>query len=425
MNPALQALLERETRTHALIDDVCGKVEQEDRNFNDAELTLIDGWKSDLDGLKRQIQPLQEIEVLRAEHEARAATARQASPAREARALGVTTEDRPIWRTAGDFMVDYLRGTPNRLNEGRVDARAADRIAQHEATLAARAVAHQTTADTPGLLPVNIVGQVLNGLDGARPFVQSIGVRPLNGIPGKTFIRPHVSNIGHTSSGLQTAEKTELPSSKLVIEPITFNKTTHGGSLNVSRQEIDYTSPAAWQAIIDDLGMVYAADTDDVAAQALAAAVNQSVTVASADIAGWVEALYAAAVVCLKGQTGFARATTMRLPTTIWCAADMWGALGAVLDTARGVVNIAQSGLGSGAPDTFAGTVLGMPRVMVPGLPNGTMIMGSSKFTEFYEERIGLLQAVQPSLLGIEIAVGGYIAYGTLDATVFCEIVGP
>ena len=39
------------------------------------------------------------------------------------------------------------------------------------------------------------------------------------------------------------------------------------------------------------------------------------------------------------------------------------------------------------------------------------------------EERIGLLQAVQPSVLGVEIAYGGYLASGVIRAAAFHKIV--
>ena len=43
-------------------------------------------------------------------------------------------------------------------------------------------------------------------------------------------------------------------------------------------------------------------------------------------------------------------------------------------------------------------------------------------FGEYYEERVGLLQAVSPSTLNIEVGHGGYLACGHLDPAGFAKI---
>jgi hypothetical protein len=53
------------------------------------------------------------------------------------------------------------------------------------------------------------------------------------------------------------------------------------------------------------------------------------------------------------------------------------------------------------------------------------MIIGPSVFYEVYEETIGLLSVVEPSILGVEVAYGGYIAYGNLEEKAFAKITGP
>ena len=78
----------------------------------------------------------------------------------------------------------------------------------------------------------------------------------MGGIPGKTFGRPKITQ--HVTVGPQTAEKTELPSQKMVIGEVPFTKGTFGGAVDVSRQDIDWTSPAAWDILIRDLADVYA-----------------------------------------------------------------------------------------------------------------------------------------------------------------------
>ena len=83
----------------------------------------------------------------------------------------------------------------------------------------------------------------------------------------------------------------------------------------------------------------------------------------------------------------------------------------------------AGTGGGNGGANTFEGNMLNIPRYVVPSFPAGTVIVGNKSKTEFYEEKIGLLSAVEPRLLGVEIAYGGYVAYGTIDPKGFRAIV--
>jgi hypothetical protein len=267
------------------------------------------------------------------------------------------------------------------------------------------ALANQTTADTPGLLPHVITGDVVNLIDASRPFITSIGGgRSMGGIPGKTFGRPKITQ--HTLVGLQAAEKTELPTRKMIIGEVPFTKLTKGGAVDVSRQDIDWSSPAAWDILVRDLADSYAIDTENEAADAFAAGasgVNAATPVATGDLEGLATALYTAA--------GLVYASSRRLPDRIWMGADMWGRLGPTLDLACCTNSPGESSLTS-----FSGNLFNVSRVIVPSFPPGTVIIGNSNAFEVYEEVIGLLTAVEPSLLGVEVAYGGYIAFNYVAA---------
>ena len=83
------------------------------------------------------------------------------------------------------------------------------------------------------------------------------------------------------------------------------------------------------------------------------------------------------------------------------------------------------NGVGSASLTTFGGDILRLPRVMSPGLPAGTVILGRKTGFEFYEQRVGLLQAVEPEVLGVKISYGSYTAAGAIDATLFCKVTAP
>jgi HK97 family phage major capsid protein len=419
----LARLLAERAQQVEFIDQLLARVEAEHRDLVDAERANLEAARQRIAELDAQIAPLQEFETLRGQHQQTAADVLN-PPARDTsdtggdagrRSLG--DDQRPFaYRSAGAFLVDLLRSrglmTDQRGRRLGPDADAAARVN--------RAVDNQTTADTPGLLPTPIVGQVVNLIDASRPFITSLGgAKPMGGIPGKNFERPKITQ--HAKSGKQTAEKSQLPSQKMTIDPLLFSKETHGGTVDVSRQDIDWTSPAAWDILVQDLADVYALDTESTAAAAFAASVVTNTTaVATADLAGWAAALYAAAGQCYAGGN--------RLPDRLWCSVDMWGAMGPLVDTARLVfpnnVNSSESA-GSSSLTDFGGYVLDLPRIVVPSFPTGTMIIGPSVFYEVYEETIGLLSVVEPSILGVEVAYGGYIAYGNLEEKAFAKITGP
>jgi hypothetical protein len=287
-------------------------------------------------------------------------------------------------------------------------------------------IENQITTDTPGILPTPVVGPVLGVLDSARPFVASLtgGARSMAGIPGASFTRPRITQ--HVAVGKQTAEKTQLPSRKMIIGSVPFAKETYGGTVDISRQDIDWTSPSAWDALLQDLAGVYGWETDYAAARKLAEVVTQSVTVTSDDLPGWAAALYEAAMTAFLAGAAVGEMPKGKLPDRIWLSVDMWAKFGSVVDPARmaAYANAAQA-FGPQELTNFAGEILGAPRVVVPSFPAGTIIVGSSAMYEAYEEVVGLLSAVEPALFGIEVAYGGYFAYGVLDPAAFCKVVPP
>jgi hypothetical protein len=117
------------------------------------------------------------------------------------------------------------------------------------------------------------------------------------------------------------------------------------------------------------------------------------------------------------------------MPDRIWCSLDVWAALGSLVDVAR--VAIPQDRVSEmGAPGTsslssFAGDLLGLPRIVVPTFAAGTCMVGNSSLYEVYEEVIGLLSVIEPSILGVQVAYGGYVAFGTLAATGIIPMTAP
>jgi HK97 family phage major capsid protein len=409
-NPVLSRKLEERATEVATMDHILEQVEG--RDLVDAERDLLTTAEKRIAALDAQIEPLRAYEALaRAHADALPVLAPpQAAPVETRRVGG---DDRAMqYRSAGEFLVDYLRGH-GIMERGVVDPQAAARVAQ------SRAVVNNVTTDLTGILPTPIVGSVVNLIDANRPLISSLGgAMALGGIPGSTFTRPKITQ--HVTVGQQTAEKTELASQKMLITPVPFTKATYGGTVDISRQAIDWTSPGAWDILVRDLANVYAIQTETVIAAAFkTAATGTAVPVATDDLKGWAAALYAAAAASYQA--------AKRMPDRIWCSLDVWAALGSLVDIARLVMPPSQTEQPAGDAElgSFRGDVIGLPRIVVPTFPSGTCIVGPSTLYEVYEEVIGLLSVVEPSILGVTVAYGGYIAYGSLGPTAFVPLTAP
>lgn len=429
-NPVLNKLREERAKHVEYVGTLLGKVDEEGRDLVEAETRTLESTKQRIEQIDAQIKPLEEFEETRAAHEqtVQAVTPTQRHQPAGTR-LGVKERVGYVYPTPGHFIVDKIRSQQHWDSRGNEMGADPDAVARLRAAVGLQTRAegdvaegvHQTTDDVTGLLPTTIQGQVLETLDGLRPFLQAIGIKPLAGIPGKTFHRPHITQ--HTKVAKQTAEKAELASRDLKVEGLEFDKETVGGWLNVSRQTIDWTSPGAWNIILADLQAEYAEETDAITATTFETGVTQAVDdialADAADVDAWVGKLYEAAVMAAT-KNGTQRARMRRLPDTIFTSIDMWADLGAMLDIAA--INKPGMSAGDAGAETFAGSILRFPRIMVPGLPEGTVIVGRKAGFEFYEERIGLLSAIVPRVFGVEIAYGGYVAAGFVDPSMFAKI---
>ena len=183
------------------------------------------------------------------------------------------------YRSAGQYVAD------------RYMAQMGDEGALTRMEVFHRAAAHQTTADNPGLLPENIVAPIVNFVDTSRPIVSVIGPQDLG-----TGSWSYARITQHTQVGVQSAEKTELASRKMLITKTPLAAPTYGGYVNVSRQDINRTSPQILDMVIADLAGQYAIQTEAAAATDLTAAATAGPVIpATPTAANIATAIYAAA----------------------------------------------------------------------------------------------------------------------------------
>ena len=317
--------------------------------------------------------------------------------------------------TAGEYLAAMHIGGETFRNV----AAAAREFAISKQTALQAAAGDVLTTDTPGLLPVPVLGPVFQDLNYIRPVVAAVGARAMpDGGNQKTFIRPTWTT--HTSVASQGTELTGVSATTPVIASNVVSKTTLAGQVTLSVQDVDFTSPAAMEIILRDLAGQYLLKSDDIAADAItngASASGSTWTVTANDPSTLIAALYDAATDILNA-TNF-------LPDHIFVSPDVWQKLGSQLDGdkrpifpyagAAGLMGV--NGMGS-ANITVANTFnpFGLNLVADRNFAAGTLYVARGNAIEFYEQVRGLMSVEAPSTLGRTFSYYGYVATFIADS---------
>jgi HK97 family phage prohead protease len=312
-----------------------------------------------------------------------------------------------ILPNAGEFMAAYHIGGDTFKN---MNAAVAEYTASKRTALQA-AAGDVLTTDTPGLLPVPVLGPLVQDLNFLRPVVEAVGARayPDNG-QSKTFIRPTITT--HTSVASQS-ELASASATTMVIASNSVSKTTLAGQVTLSVQDIDFTSPAAMQLILNDLMGEYMIASDNLAADNMLTAATSS-GVWDGTVADLLKSVYDAASDISTNRNW--------LPTHMFVSVDVWAQLGQLADsTGRQIFPLIANGLsgynaaGSQSATSWNGNPLGLQLVVDSNFAAKTMIItrvgqGQGDAYEFYESIRGLMSVEQPSVLGRNMSFHGYVS---------------
>jgi HK97 family phage major capsid protein len=399
--PATDALLaryqaeseERSTFMEGLVE----QAEKDGRDLTQQEMELLTRTRERIHEINTQVEPLREAaEISRLSRERRALIAQELAHPR-----GDKAPTQMEYRSAGAYICDYWKA-----RTGNEDA--AQRIALFE-----RAASHQTTADNPGLLPEQIILPVVNWIDTARPTITALGPRAL---PSGSWARPQITQ--HTSVAQQSAEKGELVSQKMTIGKVPVTAHTYGGYVNVSRQNVDWSVPAIMDLVVQDLAAQYAIQTEAAVVAALVAGATAGATLPTGalTVAQIVGAIWGAAGSIYTATHGIGGVFAV-------CGPDMLGVIGPVFPPVN-----PQNGFGSGFNASnfgqgLVGNIAGIPLYVSAAMPTNTVLVLSGAAAEVYEDRIGALQVIEPSVLGVQVAYAGYLAQLILLATGIIKIV--
>ena len=360
------------------------------------------------------------------ESETQTMTTETAAPVIEATvptpALPATPKRQFDLPTAAEYLAAIHIGGETLRN---VQAAVKDFVKSKQTALQA-AAGDTLTTDTPGLLPVPVLGPVFQDLNYIRPVVAAVGARAMpDGGNSKTFIRPTWTT--HPSVAAQSPELNPVSATTPVIASNVVTKTTLAGQVTLSVQDIDFTSPAALQIILQDLVGQYMLKSDDIAADAItnaASASGSTWTVTANDPSTLISAMYDAATDILTA-TNF-------LPDHVFVSPDVWQKLGSQLDAdkrpvfpytgAAGLMGV--NGLGT-ANMTVANTFnpFGLNLVADRNFANGTLYVARGAAIEFYEQVRGLMSVEVPGTLGRTFSYYGYVATFIADADMVKYIV--
>jgi hypothetical protein len=309
--------------------------------------------------------------------------------------------------SAGEFMAAYHIGGDTFKN---MNAAVAEYSASKRTALQA-AAGDVLTTDTPGLLPVPVLGPLVQDLNFLRPVAEAVGMRayPDSG-QSKTFIRPTITT--HTSVA-STAELTSASATTMVIASNSIAKTTLAGQVTLSVQDIDFTSPAAMQLILNDLMGEYMIASDNLVADNLLTAATSS-GVWDLTVADLLKSVYDSAVDISNGRNW--------TPTHMLVSPDVWGQLGQLADTTGrpvfpfiGAGLTGQNALGNASAASWNGNPLGLQLVVDSNFAAKTMIItrigqGAGDAYEAYESIRGLMSVEQPAVLGRLMSFHGYVS---------------
>lgn len=372
------------------------------RDVNEEEGQMVAECRGRMEQIKNQMEQAQEVNRIAFETRSKGQAVDQAISAMRGAPAMAEVE----YRSAGEYMLDMW-------NSAQGNNAATDRLEVFN-----RAADHQKTGDLQGVIPDPIVGPVIDFIDAARPLVSTLGTLPLT---SSTFYRPVI--VQRPAVGLQGTnggpadEKTELESQKMIVNRLTVNAKTLGGYVNVSRQSIDFSSPSALDLVVNGLGQQYAIETEALVGTALNSTTTPAVSYGTATAASVAAAVWEAAGSVYTAVKGMGRLVIAISP-------DVLGVFGPLFAPVN-PQNAQSAGFEAGRfGQGQMGTISGIPVVMSAALGAGDAFLLSTAALECFEQRVGTLQVVEPSVFGLQVAYAGYFSTLVVNDDAIVPLVG-
>lgn len=314
------------------------------------------------------------------------------------------------YRSAGAALHDLLHRGENREARDRMD-REMHRAAQHMGTSAAATV---PVAGGLGALVVRpVVGPVIDPTPSGRPFLTLLGVQQLDSPMG--FSRPRVSDPNGDEApdvqGVGTAnvgkEKAELISRAFDIKLEPVDTETIGEYLNVSQKLLSLPINAL-NIILARFAKRRSRKTERYALAEILQTTSRVNLAANAERDAIYDSIWDAALLVFQ-KTG-------ELPQWIAAGPSGWSRLGRLTDAAGRPLfptmgaGASVNSMGSLDASTFQSVgPAGLPMAVTYGITDGSFIIGNDASLEVYEYPYPMLEAVEPSVMGRQVAVASEI----------------
>lgn len=310
----------------------------------------------------------------------------------------------PSYSRAGQVLYDLLH-----LNEADSASRfrqAMNRAAEHMGTEATKTV--PVAGDLGGLVIIQTVGAIIDPYPSAS-FASALGLTESPN--AMVFMRPRIVDpdfataVGPQGSAATLGfEKAELPSKKFDVTAEPVSLATIGTYLNISQQLISLQAGAldlimshqikrlGWgidNALLTEMvkstgKVTLAADADSAALISAIFTASANVYTATGSLAQWI----------VMGPLGWARLGSM---------VDL---AGRPLFPAVGPANA----LGTANASSFFLPTLGLTAIVTPAITDDTFWVGNDSAIEGYVYRFPVLEAIEPSVLGRQVAVSAAVA---------------
>lgn len=390
---AIDAMLQRLTSERdqklTLIDNVAQTADEAGRDLYDNELETVENAQARIRSLNTQIDKLSvDLEL--------ADTTRE-----RIRSLDPSVIAKDFtYRSAGEYLFDCIHQQDSndaRLRVTKFHKRAAEHMGLDKDNTIAVAGGFN------GLVVSPTVGPVLDPLPAARPLFTALGPKP---ITSSSFMRPRIIDPNFADGvGPQGMEKSELPSKAWEIDAEQVKAEVIGGYINVSELLVEML-PGSLDMVIDHMNRRLAYYTE------VAAVTHVADTTATVPLAA--DATSSAIVAAIGDAAALVVENTGYLPSWVAMGPKAWGRLIGITDLAGrplipaiGPVNtIAQGGAG-GFPGSFSGLAV----VISPAIDDASIYMGNQYGLEVYERKVPVLQAIEPSVYGRQVAVVSHVAW--------------
>lgn len=380
-DPSLDRILAEREKLYDRVRSIKETAAAVNRSISEDELKIIEECNAEIPKLDRQ------LDILAQQFESTAKVRERIVQ------VSVAVDQAPaVYRSPGQAVWDALH--PEDDNAHFRYQSALNRAASHMGTLAADTT--PVAGDLHGIM-VTAKGPLLVPYPGTMPLASALG---LGDITAGTMELPYlVDDNFETGVDVQSLQKKELASQPFFAEMDTVKPKTLGGYLNVSLQLLRW-SAGALGIIVGQMNRRRSAKIDTALFTELSGSTGKVTLAADADAAAIQKAIFQAAA--MVGEA------TDEAPTILLMGWLGFARLGALTDLAQRAILPLLGPANAQGTASAAGEInqpYGLRPVVTKAITDDTFWVLNGACVSGYIYNYGALEAVEPSVLGRQVAV--------------------